>query len=77
LKQCSNCKTELDDKVTKCPECKKSICAKCGQVLGDAVTKCPQCGQPTKMGGIQSLGCMLLFGGVFMIVLVVIALVAC
>jgi len=35
------------------------------------------CGQPTKLGGIQSLGCMLLFGGVFMIVLVVIALVAC
>jgi hypothetical protein len=76
MKQCSNCKTELDDKVTKCTKCSKKICQKCGQVLGDAVTKCPQCGQPTKLGGIQSLGCIMMLFGVFVIALVV-ALVAC
>jgi RNA polymerase subunit RPABC4/transcription elongation factor Spt4 len=76
MKHCSNCKAELDDKIKKCPECKKSICAKCGQVLGESVTKCPQCGQPTTAGSMQTLGCAFFSVGIFFIIIVV-ALVAC
>lgn len=77
MRKCSNCQTELDNKTTKCPNCGNAVCLKCGQILGDGVTKCPQCGQPTKMGGLQSTGCLMIIVGVIIVVLFIVIFTVC
>lgn len=74
MKTCGVCGASVGDKVTKCPECHKSICVNCGNPLGAGVTKCPKCGEATKLGGIQALGFLLFFCGAFLIFIILLFL---
>jgi len=60
MRTCGNCGISLSEGVVKCPECGKKVCKNCGNVLGTGVTKCPKCGEPTTVGVLQSVGCLII-----------------
>lgn len=52
---CGFCNYVLPDRVTKCPNCQKSVCLNCGNILGIGTNQCPRCGQKTLLGAFDDV----------------------